>query len=108
MRKPRLRKKGKGEGGEVPVPAYEAMRGSPRLSQRIWEVLMLGLSTRKYAEVLPKMAETVGVSKSEVSRHFVEGSAEKLKELMASRASALMAPAPPTTSPARSRAARSR
>jgi len=46
---------------------------------------MLGLSTRKYAEVLPKMAETVGVSKSEVSRHFVEGSAEKLKELMERR-----------------------
>ncbi len=85
VRKPRLRKKGKGEGGEVPVPAYEAMRRSPRLSQRIWEVLMLGLSTRKYAEVLPKMAETVGVSKSEVSRHFVEGSAEKLKELMERR-----------------------
>ena len=46
---------------------------------------MLGLSTRKYAEVLQKMAETVGVSKSEVSRHFVEGSAEKLKELMERR-----------------------
>ena len=46
---------------------------------------MLGLSTRKYAEVLQKMAETVGVSKSEVSRHFVEGGAEKLKELMERR-----------------------
>ncbi len=42
------------------------------MSQRILEILMLGLSTRKYEEVLPKMAETVGVSKSEVSRHFVE------------------------------------
>lgn len=83
--KPRLRKKGQGRGGEVPIPAYEAMRSSERLSQRMWEILMMGLSTRKYAEVLPKMAETVGVSKSEVSRHFVEGSAEVLKELMERR-----------------------
>ena len=83
--KPRLRTKGAGEGGEVPIPAYEAMRSSEGLSQRMWEILMLGLSTRKYAEVLPKMAETVGVSKSEVSRHFIEGSAEKLKQLMERR-----------------------
>lgn len=83
--KPRLRKKGQGRGGEVPIPAYEAMRSSERLSQRMWEILMAGLSTRKYEEVLPKMAETVGVSKSEVSRHFVEGSAEVLKQLMERR-----------------------
>jgi transposase-like protein len=51
----------------------------------MWEILMLGLSTRKYAEVLPKMAETVGVSKSEVSRQFVESSAEVLKQLMERR-----------------------
>ena len=33
---------------------------------------MLGLSTRRYKEVIPKMADTVGVSKSEVSRHFIK------------------------------------
>ena len=43
---------------------------------------MLGVSTRKYASVLPEMAETVGVSKSEVSREFVEASAEQLQGLM--------------------------
>ncbi|MGH9316744.1 MAG: IS256 family transposase [Thermoanaerobaculia bacterium] len=85
VRRPRLRKKGEGKGGEVPIPAYEAMRSSERLSQRMWEILMLGVSTRKYQEVLPKMAETVGVSKSEVSRQFVEGSAEVLKQLMERR-----------------------
>lgn len=85
VRRPRLRKKGQGKGGEVPIPAYEAMQGSERLSRRMWEILMLGLSTRKYEEVLPKMAETVGVSKSEVSRQFVESSAEVLKQLMERR-----------------------
>ena len=73
--RPRLRRKGKAEGGEVAIPAYEAVNNSSRLSQRIWEILMLGVSTRKYASVLPEMAETVGVSKSEVSREFVEASA---------------------------------
>jgi transposase-like protein len=82
VNKPRLRLKGKAQGGEVPIPAYEAMRFSKRLSRRIWEILMLGLSTRKYKDVLPKMAETVGVSKSEVSRHFVQSSAEVLRQLM--------------------------
>ena len=80
--RPRLRRKGKAEGGEVAIPAYEAVNNSSRLSQRIWEILMLGVSTRKYASVLPEMAETVGVSKSEVSREFVEASAEQLQGLM--------------------------
>ena len=35
------------------IPAYEAVNNSSRLSQRIWEILMLGVSTRKYASVLP-------------------------------------------------------
>lgn len=83
--RPRLRHKGKSKGGEVEIPAYEAMHNSERLSQRMWEILMLGLSTRKYKNVLPEMAETVGVSKSEVSRHFVEASAEVLEKLMERR-----------------------
>jgi len=85
VQRPRLRKKGKGKGAEVEIPAYDALRNSERLSHRIWEILMLGLSTRRYKEVLPQMAETVGVSKSEVSRHFVEASAEALEKLMERR-----------------------
>jgi hypothetical protein len=30
IERPRLRKKGQGEGGEVPIPAYEAMRGEEK------------------------------------------------------------------------------
>ena len=39
------------------------------------------MSTRHYAAVIPEMAATCGVSKSSVSREFVEASAEKLQEL---------------------------
>jgi len=78
--RPRLRRR-VGEGGcEVAVPAYEAMR-TGRLGQRMLEILMNGVSTRKYREVLPEMAETVGVSKSSVSREAMEASEQVLRQL---------------------------
>jgi putative transposase len=79
--KPRLRCKGKGQGGEVEIPAYEAMQTNSRLGQRLLEILMHGVSTRHYRKVLPEMAETAGVSKSTVSREFVDASEKALKEL---------------------------
>jgi len=78
VKRPRLRKKGQGENGEVPVPAYEAMRHGEGLGSRMLEILLRGVSTRQYKHVLPEMAETVGVSRSSVSR---EASAEELKRL---------------------------
>ena len=81
IEKPRLRKKGKGTGKEVAIPAYEAMVNNSRLGSRILEILMKGVSTRKYKQVLPKMADTVGVSKSQISREFIEASEKQLKQL---------------------------
>jgi putative transposase len=81
--KPRLRKKDPkpGETGEVEIPAYEAMRKDGRLADRMLEILIAGVSTRRYQHVLPEMAETVGVSKSEVSRENIEAGERLLKEL---------------------------
>ena len=42
---------------------------------------MMGVSTRNYQRILPRMAETVGVSKSAVSREFIEAGEETLKAL---------------------------
>src|SRR5207247_3582880 len=39
VKRPRLRKKGEKEGGEVPVPAYEAMRADGKLGSRMLEIL---------------------------------------------------------------------
>ena len=36
------------------------------------ELLLSGVSTRDYQKVIREMAETAGVSKSSVSREFVE------------------------------------
>jgi len=81
--KPRLRHKNPqpGEPGEVEIPAYEAMRKDGRLADRMLEILIAGVSTRRYKGVIPEMAETVGVSKSQVSRETIEAGERLLKEL---------------------------
>jgi transposase-like protein len=82
VERPRLRRRGQATGGEVEVPAYEAMSRPGPLAERMLEILLSGVSTRKYAEVIPEMADTVGVSKSAVSRESAEASERVLKELM--------------------------
>jgi len=83
VEKPRLRRKHPqgGEPGEVEIPAYEAMRKDGRLADRMLEILISGVSTRRYEGVLPAMAETVGVSRSQVSREAIEAGERFLKEL---------------------------
>jgi transposase-like protein len=81
VKRPRLRKKGQGEEGEVPIPAYEVMRSDKKLGSRMLEILLRGVSTRQYRAVLPEMAETAGVSRSSVSREAMEASEEELRRL---------------------------
>src|SRR5436309_11560376 len=81
VKRPRLRKKGEKKGGEVPVPAYEAMRADGKLGSRMLEILLRGVSTRQYAKVLPEMAETGGVSRASVSGEAVEASESELRKL---------------------------
>ena len=81
VRKPRLREK---SGGEAAIPAYEAMQENG-IGERMLDVLMRGISTRQYAEVLPEMASTCGVSKSTVSREAAGAGEEALKELLERR-----------------------
>ena len=83
LKRPRLRDKRQGK--EVQVPAYEALRGDRGLSERMLGALLRGVSTREYQEVLPEMAETVGVSRSTVSRHAIEASADQLRQLQQRR-----------------------
>ena len=77
----RLRRRGGGMGAEVPVPAYEALKAHDRTGSRMLEILFSGVSTRNYAKVLPEMAESVGLSRSAVSREFIAASAEQLQAL---------------------------
>ena len=79
--KPRLRRKDGGAGAEVPLPAYAALTEDVRVGRRVRATLLRGVSTRHYEEVLPDVAGRCGVSKSAVSREFVQASAQALREL---------------------------
>lgn len=80
--KPRLRHKTE---GEVEVPAYEALKTQGRLAGRMMDILLHGVSTRRYEKVLPAMAESVGISKSAVSRANIEAGTKLLAELAEKR-----------------------
>lgn len=80
--KPRLRNRA---GEEVAVPVYEAMQRDERLGERMLEILLSGVSTRRYAGVLSELADTAGVSKSSVSRETIEASGKALEELLERR-----------------------
>jgi putative transposase len=83
--RPRLRKKGGGAGSEVSIPAYDTMRDDSRLGAKIWETMMLGVSTRNYSAILADACDAVGVSKSSISREFVLASVEECKRLLERR-----------------------
>lgn len=85
VRRPRLRRKGKQRGGEVEIPAYQALQKNPAMGGRMFGALLRGVSTRQYREVLPRMAESVGISKSAVSERAIEASTAQLAELLERR-----------------------
>ncbi len=78
VKRPRLR----AHGAEVAVPAYAALAKDGDLSRRIADILVCNVSTRKYARVVYRCADELGISKSAVSRQFVKQSAQALAQLM--------------------------
>jgi transposase-like protein len=83
VQRPRLREKAGGK--EVEIPAYTAMQNQPQLSARMLDIVMRGVSTRQYKGVIPAMADTVGVSKSSVSRQTIEASEAEVEALLSRR-----------------------
>lgn len=72
------RSRSKATSKEVAVPAYERLTGDARMTTRVRDILVAGVSARRYESVLPEVAGTVRVSRSSVSRRVVEASAEQL------------------------------
>ena len=78
---PRVRRRGKGGGGEVTLPSIDTLRESDPLSARVAEQIVLGVSTRGYERSLEPIIESIeahGASKSNASRALIENTAEKL------------------------------
>jgi transposase-like protein len=61
------------------------MQDQSPLGERMLDTLLRGVSTRNYKDVIPQMAETVGVSKSSVSRQAIEASEAELEALLSRR-----------------------
>ena len=78
VKRPRLR----GASGEVAVPAYNALATDGELGRRIADILVCNVSTRKYARVVHRCTDELGISKSAVSRQFVKQSAQAWAKLM--------------------------
>jgi putative transposase len=81
VRKPRLRQRGRGAGGEVNIPAYQALQQG-QTGDKMLETLLRGVSTREYEQVIPEMAETVGVSRSSVSREASQAAEAEMEKLL--------------------------
>ncbi|HNJ05875.1 MAG TPA: transposase, partial [Leptospiraceae bacterium] len=75
--KPRARK----NGGEVPLSRYAALQERNDLREYVERVMLSGISTRKYEEILHPFEQSLGLSKSSVSREFVKASRESLNYL---------------------------
>jgi len=86
VRRPRLRTvpDETGRTHEVPPPAYVAMQNDSKLADRMMELsLASGVSTRKYKRTLDQTANSIGVSKSHVSRQLKKAMDDSLEKLQA-------------------------
>jgi transposase-like protein len=82
MRRPRVVD---ADGAEIPLSTWQVLSKDDPLTARMYEQMMVGVATRKYArslEPLPEQLEESGTSKSSVSRRFIEATAEKLDAWM--------------------------
>jgi len=73
------------EDKEVRLGSYEMFHRGEPLTETVWEKLMLGLSTRKYGQVVREFTEAYGLEKSAVSEHFIEASRAKFQGMMERR-----------------------
>lgn len=92
VRRPRVR--AADGSGEVPVPAYELFSSTEILGKMAMEQILAGLSSRRYEVGLEPIGGDVeqraaGISKSAVSRRFVQMTKTALADLLAADLSEL-------------------
>jgi putative transposase len=76
FRAPRLRD----QDGEVPLSSYGRFHQGVEGDERLFKKVLYGISCRNYEEAAATIPGAIGVSKSSVSRKFIETSTKKLKE----------------------------
>lgn len=64
----------------VPLERYEELKDLPEPTDQLVKGVLLGLSMRDYGKVIDHLGEGFGLSKSAVSRSFIDRTEEKLHE----------------------------
>jgi transposase-like protein len=77
--RPRLRSK---NNKEIPLATYQAFGDPLSMRNSIMKNMILGISSRNYAESVESFVNGYGIKKSSVSRHFVKATAEQMREFM--------------------------
>lgn len=77
VKKPRLRK----NGHEVPLSTYKELSERSRFSRELLQKALKGISCRDYKGTLDGLLDDFGLSKSSISRHLKDASAQQLKVL---------------------------
>ena len=80
--RPRVRTVG---GKEAKIPAYETLRDDEQAQAKVHRAVLAGVSSRNYKKAIEDSFDAIGVSKSSVSRKFIEKSERDLKELLERR-----------------------
>lgn len=75
IRVPRVRD----ETGEIPLESYEKMHRGLAMDEILFRRVLYGISCKDYERAAESIPGAIGVSKSTVSRQFVEASAKELK-----------------------------
>jgi len=75
IRVPRVRD----ESGEVPLGSYEKMHRGLAMNETLFRRVLYGISCKDYEAAAESIPGAIGLSKSTVSRQFVEASVKELK-----------------------------
>ena len=66
----------------VSLESYQHLQAARSLSNRLFNAILKGLSTRDYSGIIREFEDSFGLSHSSVSQRFIERSQERLDEFM--------------------------
>lgn len=82
IKRPRVRRQlADGTSVEEPLPAYQALRHDAA-GRRVSDIVIHGVSTRNYQQMIGDTADAVGISRSSISREHMREAEAKLQELL--------------------------
>ena len=69
------------DGKEITLQSYERFQSPPRRQKSVTRKLIRGISTRKYEQAIEDFTDGYGISRSAVSREFIQATRGTLRQL---------------------------